>query len=123
MKRPLKVALTIVPWIGLVLFAYLFIGTQVTLGAADHYSAQTFDALSSHNEKLASYVKARGKFANDKFAFQELGLIYEDQIDGKHEPWILTELGLVKFDNEGFVERICNSAIGISHLDCPSAFD
>lgn len=75
--------------------------------------------LNEHNAELSSYVQNRRTFSTDLDAFESLNLIHSDQFDGKYDPWISTDLGLVRFDEEGFIVSICRPGGGINRSECP----
>ena len=68
---------------------------------------------------MTNYVKSRRDFKNDKVAFQELDLILANQYNGKYEPWLITKMGTVRFDAEGFIIAICPPSSGLNNPDCP----
>ena len=103
----------------MLVMGFLWLGTYADLAAADHYSAQTIRDLKSQQDQLTRYIKARRSYQNDQVAFEKLDLISSNQYDGKSEPWLHTELGLIKFDASGFIIAICPVASGLNHPDCP----
>ena len=119
MQRALKVTFLILPWLGMAFFAFLYMDQLVTNATTHTYGKQSFDALTDANQKLKKYIYVRRTHKTDENAFKELGLIKSEQYNGKYAPWINTEIGLIKFDQSGFVENICDQTGMLSDPDCP----
>jgi hypothetical protein len=107
-----------------ILFAFFFggvIGWWVS--ALDtvgwNYIEETIEAQETHISSLHDFTIKRRKFQNDLIAFEKLNLIDENQYDGKYEPWMVTKLGLIKFDDTGFIENICGISSGLNNPNCP----
>ncbi|WP_017930528.1 hypothetical protein [Robiginitomaculum antarcticum] len=119
MNGSLKFFFLLLPWFGMIGFAFLYIDVTVDQATAEHYGGQSFDQKTEANRKLEIYVSKRRSYETDKEAFEKLGYIAVEQYDGKYRPWINTELGLVKFDEMGFIEKICEPISLLNDPDCP----
>jgi len=115
----LRKAITIVPWIGMVIFGALYVMEVIDHGITVTYNDYSFKAYEADQESLVKYVKERGATATDKIAFENLGMIHENQYSDKYAPWIMTDLRFVKFDADGFIEKICLRSSGIDNPECP----
>ena len=71
-------------------------------------------------EGFEGFIESRNHQTSDLENFRTLGLISEKQYDGKYLPWLNTELGLVRFNEDGFIVAICEKSAANEDLgDCP----
>ena len=119
MQRALKVSFLILPWLGMAFFAYLYLGQLMINATTNTYGKQSFDDLNRANQKLKKYISSRRAHATDMTAFDELGFINLEQYDVKYLPWLSTEIGLVKFDDTGFIVNICDATSRLNGPGCP----
>ena len=96
--------------------AYLVIDIAIT----NSYTADSFRHVSKQRQGLEEFVEGRDPQASDLENFRALGLVQERQFDGKYLPWLNTELGLIRFNEDGSVLAICETPASQADLgDCP----
>ncbi|MEE9347850.1 MAG: hypothetical protein V3U82_06620 [Robiginitomaculum sp.] len=118
MNKSLKSVVRIFPWAGMIFFGFLYVKI-FTQGIGSNYLDETFRDMSTQIEQLSDYIKLRREYENDKLAFEELGLISTDDFDGKYDPWINTQLGLIRFDSNGFIVAYCSVTHEYNDPECP----
>jgi len=107
------------PWVGMAIFAFLYFIKTIDLAVVDHYSNDSYGKLAEDHQSLENYVIARKSHSSDLAAFEALELIQDYQYDGKYSPWLNTKIGLVRFDETGFIIQICDSFDLLNSTDCP----
>ena len=122
MRKYLKIALMVFPWAGMIVLIVVHQLALVGWSINEKSWDMQREWLENDNARLVEFVKAREIQSNDKAAFERLGWIESYQFDGKYAPWPHTDLGLVMFDEDGFISKICFMRRSIDTTDCPPNF-
>jgi len=118
MNRFMKTGIKILPWIGMIFLGILYVMTLIGQQVGNHYQNDYKNLLEIKFSEMVHYLEVRAEYNSDKLAFEHLGMIADYQ-DDRHPVWTATNIGMVKFDSEGTIEKICNSVI-IPNESCPS---
>jgi hypothetical protein len=114
-----KFTLFIVILVALILGAVVAWWVKSLDSVGYNYIEETVRNLSQSEKNLEEYIKNRRGYKTDIEAFETLDMIFEDQKGDKYAPWLVTKLGLVRFDDSGFIEKICFLPSGLNDSDCP----
>lgn len=115
----MKRLFAIIPWGLAVLFLALWLGLILDRNLGYYYDEQGYTQMSINEIALENYITSRRGFETDLDAFESLQLIDADQYNGKYEPWTNTKLGLIRFDESGFITDICQLPAHTGDQNCP----
>ena len=119
MTNYLKLGLKVFPWLGMLLFLGLYLVTLMDQALKDHYSGQTYEEMKTRQKQLVSTVVLSRDFDNHREYFAAEGWLDVDSYGGKYAPWTNTQMGLVRFDENGFINAVCAPELDQNERQCP----
>ena len=117
---PVAAKITGVAVIALLLLTAYLAYLLLDLGISSSYLSESYARTSRQMQGLENFITNRDYQASDLENFRALGLMNDQQYNGKYLPWLNTKLGLVRFNDDGFLVAICQTPAFLADMgDCP----